>query len=66
MNEIIMKIGLTREKGYLYYISKEGDICRTRMAQLKKKDVQVKELPKFEEPAPMKEGGEPVADKDLF
>lgn len=35
--KIIVKNACVREPGYLYYISKEGDLCRTEMVHGRKK-----------------------------
>jgi len=37
MGEIILKNAIEREKGYLYYIDKEGNVCRAKMGRGKKK-----------------------------
>ncbi|HBL17343.1 MAG: hypothetical protein A2X36_11720 [Elusimicrobia bacterium GWA2_69_24] len=37
MAKKIHKIGLKREKGYLYYIDKQGDVSRAKMARGGKK-----------------------------
>ena len=31
MSEKVLKCGIKREKGYLYYIDKDGDISRAKM-----------------------------------
>ena len=31
--KLVKKVGVKRAQGYLYYIDKKGNICRTRMAQ---------------------------------
>jgi len=36
MGEIILKKAIERELGYLYYIDKEGNVCRTKMGRKKK------------------------------
>ena len=33
MAKKVEKVGLKREKGYLYYIDKQGDISRAKMAR---------------------------------
>ena len=33
MGEVVAKAGITREKGYLYFIDKEGDISRSQMSR---------------------------------
>lgn len=35
--EKVAKVGLKREVGYLYFIDKEGDISRSKMARGRKK-----------------------------
>ncbi|MBW2999623.1 hypothetical protein KY339_03020 [Candidatus Woesearchaeota archaeon] len=45
MAEKVKKVGVVREKGYLYYIDKQGDISRAKMArggQKKKKSAKKK------------------------
>ena len=37
MREKIAKVGVKRQKGYLYYIDKQGDVSRARMARGGKK-----------------------------
>ena len=37
MAEKITKAGLKREKGYLYYLDKQGDVSRAKMARGGKK-----------------------------
>ncbi len=37
MGKIIAKNVVVREKGYLYYINGEGDICRAKMSRGGKK-----------------------------
>jgi len=37
MAEIVHKAGITREAGFLYYIDKQGDISRAKMARGGKK-----------------------------
>jgi hypothetical protein len=36
MNQKVLAVGLRREKGYLYFIDKQGDISRCIMARGKK------------------------------
>lgn len=36
MGEIVVKNAVQREKGYLYYIDKEGNICRAKPGRKKK------------------------------
>lgn len=40
MGEIIIEKAVEREKGYLYYVDGEGNICRSEMSKgkAKKKD----------------------------
>ena len=38
MGEIIIEKAIEREKGYLYYIDGEGNVCRAKMARRKKKE----------------------------
>ncbi len=37
MAELVHKVGLKRETGFLYYIDKQGDISRAKMARGGKK-----------------------------
>ena len=37
MAEKIAKVGVKREEGYLYYIDKNGDVSRAKMARKVKK-----------------------------
>ncbi len=37
MAEKVAKAGIKREKGYLYYLDKQGDVSRAKMARGKKK-----------------------------
>jgi len=37
MAEKVTKVGVKREKGYLYYIDKQGDVSRAKMARGGKK-----------------------------
>jgi hypothetical protein len=37
MAQKISKTGITRESGYLYYVDKQGDVGRTKMARGGKK-----------------------------
>lgn len=37
MSEKIAKAGIKREKGYLYYLDKQGDVSRAKMARGGKK-----------------------------
>ena len=42
MGKIIVKNAITREKGFLYYIDKEGNVCSAKMASGKKKKTKKK------------------------
>ena len=33
MAEVVKKTGVSKEKGYLYYLNKEGDVGRSKMAR---------------------------------
>ena len=33
MAEVVEKTGVTKEKGYLYYLDKQGDVSRSKMAR---------------------------------
>lgn len=37
MAEKVLKCGIKKEKGYLYFIDKKGDISRAKMARGRKK-----------------------------
>ncbi|MFA5113214.1 MAG: hypothetical protein WC529_02825 [Candidatus Margulisiibacteriota bacterium] len=37
MAEKVMKCGIKKQKGYLYFIDKKGDISRAKMARGRKK-----------------------------
>ncbi|MFA4844041.1 MAG: hypothetical protein WC632_03725 [Candidatus Margulisiibacteriota bacterium] len=37
MAEKVLKCGVKKEKGYLYFIDKKGDISRAKMARGRKK-----------------------------
>ena len=37
MAEKVQKVGIKREKGYLYYLDKQGDVSRAKMARGGKK-----------------------------
>ena len=39
MAEKVLKVGMDREDGFLYYIDKDGDIARVQMARGGKKVV---------------------------
>jgi hypothetical protein len=36
MSEIVLKNAVKREAGYLYYIDKDGNVCRSEMGRKKK------------------------------
>ncbi len=42
VQEKLVKCGIKREKGYLYFIDKDGDAARAKMARGQKKKVQEK------------------------
>jgi hypothetical protein len=46
MAEKIMKVGVKREKGYLYYIDKQGDVSCAKMARGNKKGGSPKKVEK--------------------
>jgi len=33
MGEVVKNTGVTKEKGYLYYLDKDGDVSRSQMAR---------------------------------
>ena len=35
--EKVMKVGITRKKGYLYYVDKKGNVAEAKMARGKKR-----------------------------
>ena len=37
MAEVVAKVGVKKEKGYLYFLDKQGDVSRAKMAQGGKK-----------------------------
>jgi hypothetical protein len=37
MAEKVLKCGIKKEKGYLYFIDKKGDVSRAKMARGRKK-----------------------------
>ncbi|MFH1093133.1 MAG: hypothetical protein V1739_03130 [Candidatus Omnitrophota bacterium] len=37
MSDKVQKVGIKREKGYLYYLDKQGDISKAKMARGGKK-----------------------------
>ena len=38
MNEKVMKCGIEKEPGYLYFVDKDGDVSRAKMARGRSKD----------------------------
>jgi hypothetical protein len=46
MAEKIAKAGITREKGFLYYLDKEGDVAMAKMARAGEKSSAPKKLVK--------------------
>ena len=46
MAQKIVKLGIKREKGYLYYIDKHGDVSCAKMARGKKKGGSPKKVAK--------------------
>ena len=46
MAEKVMKVGVKREKGYLYYIDKQGDVSCAKMARGNKKGGSPKKVAK--------------------
>ncbi|MBU4346482.1 MAG: hypothetical protein KKH29_04055 [Candidatus Omnitrophica bacterium] len=46
MAQKLMKLGIKREKGYLYYIDKKGDVSCAKMARGKKKGGSPKKVAK--------------------
>ncbi len=46
MAECIAKLGIKREKGYLYYIDKQGDVSCAKMARGKQKGGNPKKVAK--------------------
>ena len=47
MAEKIAKAGIKREKGYLYYLDKQGDVSRAKMARGGKKGGSPKKVAKL-------------------
>lgn len=37
MAELVAKVGIKREEGYLYYIAKDGNVWRAKMERGRKK-----------------------------
>jgi len=48
MGEIVIKKAVEREKGYLYYIDGEGNVCRAEMAARKKQREKAEKNPSKE------------------
>lgn len=46
MAEKLVKLGIKRQKGYLYYIDKKGDVSAAKMARGKKKGGSPKKVAK--------------------
>ncbi|MDP2923280.1 MAG: hypothetical protein Q8O30_06135 [Candidatus Omnitrophota bacterium] len=46
MAEKLVKLGIKREKGYLYYVDKKGDVSCAKMARGKKKGGSPKKVAK--------------------
>ncbi|MBI4707868.1 MAG: hypothetical protein HY761_08095 [Candidatus Omnitrophica bacterium] len=46
MAEKVMKVGVKREKGYLYYLDKQGDVSCAKMARGNKKGGSPKKVAK--------------------
>ncbi|MDI6758313.1 MAG: hypothetical protein QMD94_01365 [Candidatus Omnitrophota bacterium] len=46
MAETVAKLGIKREKGYLYYVDKQGDVSCAKMARGKKKGGSPKKVAK--------------------
>ncbi len=46
MADKVMKVGVKREKGYLYYIDKQGDVSCAKMARGNKKGGSPKKVAK--------------------
>jgi len=46
MAEKVMKVGIKREKGFLYYLDKQGDVSNAKMARGKNKGGKPKKVAK--------------------
>ncbi len=46
MAQTLVKLGIKREKGYLYYVDKKGDVSCAKMARGKKKGGSPKKVAK--------------------
>ena len=44
MAEVVCKCGVKREKGYLYFVNKKGDLARAPMARASKKTSKKQEV----------------------
>jgi hypothetical protein len=33
MGQVVLKCGIKREAGYLYYVDKNGDLCKAKMSR---------------------------------
>ena len=44
MGKVISKTGIKREKGYLYFLNKKGDVARVKMARAGKKSDKKQEV----------------------
>ena len=42
MSEIVVPRAVKREAGYLYYVDKDGNVCRAKMGRAKKKQNMVR------------------------
>jgi len=47
MAEKLVKLGIKRQKGYLYYVDKKGDVSCAKMARGKKKGGSPKKVAKY-------------------
>jgi len=53
MGEKIIKVGVKKEPGYLYYIDKDGDVARAKMIRGgKRKEASAVPVQNAEEPKP--------------
>ena len=39
--EKVIKVGIKKDKDYLYFVDKEGDISRAKLTRKKKQDIKV-------------------------
>ena len=44
MAEVVAKSGVSKEKGYLYYLGKDGNVWRSQMARAVKAEAMQKKL----------------------